>query len=367
MNYIYQLEDWPNFKWKTNEFLGLLSEARNLQGRLYGKMNSLGFEFRNEAFLNTITLDVLKSSEIEGELLNPEQVRSSIARRLGMELAATVESDRNVDGVVEMMLDATQKYYEPLSSDRLFDWHAALFPIGRSGIRKIITANWRKDLTGPMQVVSGSMGRERIHYLAPDAKQIDKEMTKFLHWFNHNEDHDFVLKAAIAHLWFITIHPFEDGNGRIARAITDMMLAKSDKSTQRFYSMSAQIRIERKDYYEILERTQKGSLDITEWLIWFLNCLTNALKSTEELLSNILFKADFWKEHSGKTLNDRQQKMLNKILDGFEGKLTSTKWAKITKCSKDSAVRDINDLIDKNILEKEESGGRSTSYRLKMR
>jgi Fic family protein len=366
MNYIYQLKGWPNFKWKTNEFLALLSEARNLQGRLYGKMDSLGFEFRNEAFLDTVTLDVLKSSEIEGELLDPAQVRSSIARKLGMELAATVKTDRNVEGVVEMMLDATQKYFEPLSADRLFDWHAALFPTGRSGIRKITTANWRQDINGPMQVVSGSLGREKIHYQAPDANQVEKEMTKFINWFNHNEDNDLVMKAAIAHLWFITIHPFEDGNGRIARAITDVMLAKSDKSTQRFYSMSAQIRVERNNYYEILEKTQKGGLDITEWLIWFLNCLINALKSTEEVLSNILLKADFWKEHSGKILNDRQQKILNKIWDGFEGKLTSAKWAKIAKCSKDSAVRDINDLIDKNILEKEESGGRSTSYRLKI-
>jgi Fic family protein len=365
MNYIHQLEDWPNFKWKTEEFLGLLSEVRNSQGRLFGRMDSLGFDLRNEAFLDTITLDVLKSSEIEGEILNPEQVRSSIARKLGLEYAGAVASDRNVDGVVEMMLDATQKYHQPLSADRLFDWHAALFPTGRTGIRKITIADWRKDSTGPMQVVSGSMGREKVHFQAPDAKYVEKEMIKFLDWLNNDDKNDLVMKAAIAHLWFITIHPFEDGNGRIARAITDMVLAQSDKSEQRFYSMSAQIRIERKEYYEILEKTQKGNLDITEWMVWFLNCMINALKSSEEVLSDILFKADFWKKHAKIKLNERQKKLLNKILDGFEGKLTSSKWSKIAKCSKDSAIRDINDLIDKNILEQEELGGRSTSYRLR--
>ena len=365
MSYIYQLDEWPKFKWKTEKFLGLLTEARNLQGRLFGRMDSLGFELRNEAFLDTITLDVLKSFEIEGEILNPEQVRSSVARKLGLEFAGAVESDRNVDGVVEMMLDVTQKYHEPLNSERLFDWHAALFPTGRSGIRKITIADWRKDTTGPMQVVSGSMGREKVHFQAPDAKYVEREMIKFLDWLNNDKKNDFVMKAAIAHLWFITIHPFEDGNGRIARAITDMILAQSDKSEQRFYSMSAQIRIERKEYYEILEKTQKGNLDITQWMVWFLNCLINALKSSEEVLSDILFKADFWKKHAGIKLNERQKKLLNKILDGFEGKLTSAKWAKIAKCSKDSAIRDINDLIDKNILEQGESGGRSTSYRLK--
>ncbi|WP_367275745.1 Fic family protein [Marivirga sp.] len=365
MNYIHQLEDWPNFKWNTEEFLGLLTEARNLQGRLFGKMDSLGFELRNEAFLDTITLDVLKSSEIEGEFLNEEQVRSSVARKLGIEFAGTVASDRNVDGVVEMLLDATQKYYQPLSADRLFDWNAALFPTGRSGIRKITVADWRKDTTGPMQVVSGLMGREKIHFQAPSAIHVEKEMNSFLDWFNNSDESDLVLKAAIAHLWFVTIHPFEDGNGRMARALTDMLLAQSDKSEQRFYSMSAQTRVERKGYYEILEKTQKGNLDITDWIVWFLKCLINALKSTEDILSEILYKSDFWKANADKKLNDRQKKLLNKILDGFEGKLTSAKWAEIAKCSKDSAIRDINDLIDKNILEQEESGGRSTSYRLR--
>jgi Fic family protein len=363
--YIYQQDDWPNFKWNSDEFVGLLSEARNLQGRLFGKMESLGFDLRNEAFLDTLTLDVLKSSEIEGEFLNSDQVRSSVARKLGMEIAGSVESDRDVDGVVEMMIDATQNCFKPLTKERLFDWHAALFPTGRSGMSKIIVADWRKDTTGPMQVVSGAMGKEKVHFQAPDSSRVDNEMSMFLDWFNNNIENDLVLKAAIAHLWFVTIHPFDDGNGRIARALTDMLLAQSDKSTQRFYSMSAQIRLERKQYYEILEKTQKGNLDITEWIKWFLNCLINSLKSTDIVLNRVLFKAEFWRKHSNTIINERQKKLLNKILDGFEGKLTSSKWAKIAKCSKDTAIRDINDLISKDILKKEEGGGRSTSYVLK--
>jgi len=328
-------------------------------------MESLGFDLRNEAFLDTLTLDVLKSSEIEGEFLNPDQVRSSVARKLGMEIAGSVESDRDVDGVVEMMLDATQNCFKPLTKERLFDWHAALFPTGRSGMSKITVADWRKNTTGPMQVVSGAMGKEKVHFQAPDSSRVDNEMSLFLDWFNNNIENDLVLKAAIAHLWFVTIHPLDDGNGRIARALTDMLLAQSDKSTQRFYSMSAQIRLERKQYYEILEKTQKGNLDITEWIKWFLNCLINSLKSTDIVLNRVLFKAEFWRKHSNTIINERQKKLLNKILDGFEGKLTSSKWAKIAKCSKDTAIRDINDLISKDILKKEEGGGRSTSYGLK--
>jgi Fic family protein len=364
--FIHQQVNWPNFTWKNDEIVNLLSEARNLQGRLIGKMESLGFDLRNEALLDTLTLDVLKSSEIEGEYLNPDQVRSSIARRLGMEIAGSVESDRNVDGVVEMMLDATQNCFKPLTAERLFDWHAALFPTGRSGMYKITVADWRKDTTGPMQVVSGALGKEKVHFQAPDSILVEKEMNQFLDWFNNNSKIDLVIKAAIAHLWFVTIHPFEDGNGRITRALTDMLLAQSDKSNQRFYSMSAQIRIERKEYYEILEKTQKGNLDITEWIQWFLNCLINALKSTDSLLIRVLFKADFWTKHAGVLINERQKKLLNKLLDGFDGKLTSSKWAKIAKCSKDTAIRDINDLIDKNILQKEAAGGRSTNYELKI-
>lgn len=361
--FIHQRDNWPEFTWNSNDFLDLLSEARNLQGRLIGKMETLGFDLRNEALLDTLTLDVLKSSEIEGEFLNPNQVRSSIARRLGMEIAGAVESDRNVDGIVEMMLDATQKCFDPLTADRLFDWYAALFPTGRSGMYKITVADWRKDTTGPMQVVSGAMGKEKVHFQAPDSDLVEKEMTRFIDWFN-NSKVDLVIKAAIAHLWFVTIHPFEDGNGRITRALTDMLLAQSDKSNQRFYSMSAQIRLERKQYYEILEKTQKGSLDITDWISWFLNCLTIALKSTDSVLTRVLFKADFWQKHIDTVINDRQRKLLNKLMDGFDGKLTSSKWAKIAKCSKDSAVRDINDLIEKGILQKKSAGGRSTNYEL---
>ncbi len=363
--FIHQSDNWPNFSWKLEEFINLLSEVRNLQGRIMGRMESLGFDLRNEATLETLTLDVLKSTEIEGEYLNPDQVRSSIARRLGLEIAGSVESDRNVDGVVEMMLDATQNCFKPLTAERLFDWHAALFPTGRSGMYKITVANWRTDSTGPMQVVSGAMGKEKVHFQAPDSSLVESEMSRFLNWFNKSSELDLVLKASVAHLWFVTIHPFDDGNGRITRALTDMLLAQSDRSSQRFYSMSAQIRLERKQYYEILEKTQKGNLDITDWIKWFLNCLLNALKSTDTILNRVLFKADFWTRHAKTIMNERQKKLLNKILDGFEGKLTSSKWAKIAKCSKDTAIRDINDLINKNILKKDEAGGRSTNYELK--
>ena len=363
--FIHQTANWPNFTWRLDECVNLLSEVRNLQGRLIGKMGSLGFDLRNEALLDTLTLDVLKSTEIEGEILNPDQVRSSIARRLGMVIAGSVESDRNVDGMVEMMVDATQNCYNPLTAERLFDWHAALFPTGRSGMYRITVADWRKDTTGPMQVISGAIGKEKVHFQAPDSSLVETEMMQFLHWFNKAEGIDLVMKAAIAHLWFVTIHPFEDGNGRITRALTDMLLAQSDKSTERFYSMSAQIRLERKQYYEILEKTQKGNLDVTEWIKWFLNCLIDALNSTEFILKQILFKADFWHKHATIIINERQKRLLNKVLDGFDGKLTSSKWAKIAKCSKDTAIRDINDLIEKGMLQKEEAGGRSTNYELK--
>ncbi len=359
--YIYEQDNWPYFTWDNKRVLQKLGETRNLQGRLLGKMETLGFDLQNEAVLDTLTLDVLKSSEIEGEFLEREQVRSSIARKLGLDIAGTVYSDRNVEGVVEMMLDATQRYTAPLTLDRLFDWHAALFPTGRSNMYKITVAGWRKD---PMQVVSGAMGKEKVHYEAPKPELVAQEMDNFLYWFENENELDLVLKAAIAHLRFLTIHPFEDGNGRIARAITDMLLARSDKSVQRFYSMSAQIRVERNEYYNILEKTQKGHLDITEWILWFLNCLINAINATENILSKVLYKAEFWKEHSTTILNERQQRMINKLLDGFTGKLTSSKWAKINKCSQDTALRDIQDLIKKNILQKEASGGRSTNYAL---
>lgn len=327
-----------------------------------GKMEALGFELRSEAVLDTLTMDVLKSSEIEGELLDTEQVRSSLARRLGIEIAGLVESDRHVDGVVDMMLDATQHYKRPLTAERLFGWHAALFPTGYSGLYKIKTGGWRD---GPMQVVSGAMGKERVHFEGPEAKLVDREMKRFIRWFNKEEKFDPVLKAAVAHVWFLTIHPFDDGNGRIARALTDMLLARADGSPQRFYSMSARIRVMRKGYYEILEKTQRGDLDVTGWLLWFFDCLSGALKSTETLLANVLFKADFWNAHALADFNGRQKRMLNKLLDGFEGKLTSSKWAKIAKCSADTALRDIQDLVARNILRKEEAGGRSTSYVLR--
>ncbi len=362
--YIHQKKDWPNFKWDSEDIVNLLSEARNLQGRLQGKMEALGFELRNEALLDTLTLDVLKTSEIEGELLNHDQVRSSIARKLGMEIVGSVESDRNVDGVVEMMLDATQNCFKPLTKTRLFDWHAALFPTGRNGIYKIIVGDWRKDTTGPMQVISGPMGKEKVHFEAPNSDLLEKEMSSLLNWFSQNNKIDLVLKASIAHLWFVTIHPFDDGNGRITRALTDMLLAQADKSNQRFYSMSAQMRIERKQYYDILEKIQKGDLNITNWIQWFLQCLINALNSTEEVLVKVLFKGNFWQIHSKTIINERQKKLINKLLDSFDGKLTSSKWAKIAKCSKDTAIRDINDLIEKEILRKEEAGGRSTNYEL---
>ncbi|MBK9510221.1 MAG: Fic family protein [Cytophagaceae bacterium] len=362
--YMYQNPDWPAFFWEDSQILRQLGEVRHLQGKLLGKMESLGFELQNEALLNTLTMDVLKSTEIEGEFLNPGQVRSSLARRLGLEIAGTVPSDRNVDGMVDMMLDATQNNSQILDEERLFGWHSALFPSGRSGLYKIQVGTWREDTTGPMQVVSGAIGREKVHYQAPDSEKVPFEMERFIEWFNSDSKIDEVIKSAVAHLWFVTIHPFNDGNGRVTRALTDMLLARADKSKQRFYSMSAQIRLERKSYYDILEKTQKGDLNITDWLLWFLDCLIKALKSTETVLVRVLTKADFWQKQKDTDLNVRQKLMLNKLLDGFEGKLTSSKWAKITNTSTDTALRDIQDLQNKNILKKDEAGGRSTNYEL---
>lgn len=336
-----------------------------MQGRMVGKMQALGFELRNEANLHSLTLDVLKSSEIEGEMLNVDQVRSSIARRLGLDISGLVPSDRNVDGVVEMMLDATQRFEQPLTAERLFGWHASLFPTGWSGMYKILVATWRDDSTGPMQVVSGAMGKETVHFQAPEASKVQAEMHRFLDWFNREDGEDPVIKAGLAHLWFLTVHPFEDGNGRIARALTDMLLARGDGSSQRFYSMSAQIRLLRREYYEILERSQRGSLDITSWLQWFLECLMDALEATEETLAGVFRRHEFWLKHQSTPLNDRQRLMLRKLMDRFEGKLNSSKWAKMAKCSEDTALRDIQDLMEKGILQKETAGGRSTSYALK--
>lgn len=363
--YIHQNKKWPKFIWDSNALLPLLTNVRHKQGRLKGYMEMLGFAMRNETTLQTLTIDVLKSTEIEGELLNPDQVRSSVARQLGMEVAGLIPDDRNVEGVVEMMLDATQNYNDTLTKDRLFGWHGALFPTGRSGMHKIIVGNWRSNDKGPMQVVSGAMGWEKVHYEAPDANRLNHEMKVFFKWFNSRHEMDHVLKSAIAHLWFVTIHPFDDGNGRIARALADMQLAKADNDAQRFYSMSAQIRVERKGYYEILEKTQKGNLDITEWLMWYLNCLDRALNTTDERLQSVLRKTRFWDDYAEAEINERQRLMINKLFDGFDGKLTSSKWAKITKCSTDTALRDLNDLLEKGVLLKEDAGGRSTNYVLK--
>lgn len=341
-----------------------LADVRHRQGRLTGRMEALGFTLRNEAVLATLTLDVLKSSEIEGENLDAEQVRSSIARRLGIEIAGARPADRDVEGVVEMMLDATQNFSQPLTRKRLFGWHASLFPTGYGGIHPIRVGTWRDDSKGAMQVISGSVGREKVHFEAPAAHRIPDEMRSFLNWASKSDSTDPVIRAALAHLWFITIHPFDDGNGRIARAIADWALARSEGSAQRFYSLSSQIRLERSAYYDILERTQKSSLDITEWMEWFLGCLGRAIAGTEETLSAVFAKARFWETHAGATINDRQKKVLNRLLDGFEGKLTSSKWAIIAKCSQDSAQRDIQLLIDQNILIKDPAGGRSTSYSL---
>ena len=363
--YIHALPGWPGYRWDHKTLAGPLAALRHRQGRLIGRMETLGFSLRAEATLQTLTLDVLKSSEIEGEILDRDQVRSSIARRLGMDIGALAPVDRNVEGVVEMMLDATQNYDAPLTTERLFGWHASLFPTGYTGIRKIAVGRWRDDAKGPMQVVSGPIGRERVHFQAPAAKHLKKEMTAFLKWFNDTDDTDPVLRAGLAHLWFVTIHPFDDGNGRIARAIADMALARSEESPQRFYSMSAQIRIERKTYYDMLEKTQKGDLDVTPWLEWFFGCLNHAFDATEKTLGSVLHKARFWKTHANTRFNDRQRLMLNKLLDGFEGKLTSSKWAMIAKTSQDTALRDIGELVERGILAKDAGGGRSTSYSLR--
>jgi Fic family protein len=359
--YIYQSSSWPQFTWNDQEINHVLGKVRHLQGKISGQMSTLGFSMKEETKLSTLTLDVVKSSEIEGELLNYDQVRSSIARRLGLENAGMVQADRKVEGVVEMLLNATQKFEEPLDHERLFGWHAALFPAGWSGMHRIDTGCYRK---GEMQVVSGPMGKEKIHYQAPSHAIVKKEMDTFLDWLNGDAKMDAVLKAAVAHFWFIIIHPFDDGNGRIARAVSDMLLARSENSSQRFYSLSNQILTEKKAYYQVLQKVQHSDGDITEWLNWFLNCLYRALISTEETLERVLQKAHFWDKHKDTILNSRQRLMLNKLWDGFDGKLKTSKWSNITKCSADTALRDIRDLIEKGILRQEEGGGRSTNYEL---
>ena len=361
IKYIYQYNNWPSFTWNEKEIQVILGKVRYLQGKVFGQISTLGFSVKEETLLSTLTLDVLKSSEIEGEILNYEQVRSSIARKLGLDYAGMIYPDRNVEGVVEMMFDATQNYQKPLGEERLFGWHASLFPTGRSGMYKIDAGCYRK---GEMQVVSGPIGKEKILYQAPSPKQVKNEMDRFLEWFNRDTKIDLVIKSAIAHFWFIIIHPFDDGNGRIARTISDLLLARSENSSQRFYSLSNQIQIDRKVYYNILQKTQHKDGEITEWLVWYLNCLFCALENTELTVEKVLYKADFWDKIKNTELNSRQRLMLNKLLDGFEGKLKTSKWAKITKCSQDTALRDMKDLIEKGILRQEKPGGRSTNYEL---
>jgi Fic family protein len=361
--FIYERKEWPRFTWDTKQLAEPLAAIRHRQGRLIGSMEALGFNLRQEAVLQTLTADVLKTNEIEGEQLDAEQVRSSIARRLGMDVGALNPVDRNVEGVVEMMLDATGRYDQALTADRLFGWHAALFPTGRSGMVKINTGAWRDDGNGTMQIVSGPVDRERVHFQAPAAAKLDGEMKAYLDWFNMDASNDPVLKAGIAHLWFVTIHPFDDGNGRIARAIPDMSLARSEDSPQRFYSMSAQIRQERKSYYEILEETQKG-LDITPWMAWFLNCLGSAIEGAHTTLAAVFAKARFRERIADTAINERQRMILNRLLDGFEGKLTTSKYAKLTKSSNDTAPWDVLFLVENGILVRKPEGGRSTSYDL---
>lgn len=359
--YIYEYKNWTDFSWKDKAINFVFGEVRHLQGKILALMSAVGWSMQEETSLTNLTLDVVKSSEIEGEVLNYDKVRSSIARQLGIEGVEWLSAGRNIEGVVEMILDATQRHEKPLTKERLFGWHNALFPTGMSGSYKIEVAKYR---TGEMQIVSGAMGKEKVHYEAVKAEKVEVEMDKFLNWFNNEDTLDPVLKAAIAHFWFIIIHPFDDGNGRIARAITDLQLARADKSKQRFYSMSAQMLNERKQYYDILKKEQYSNGNITEWLSWFLNCLKHALQTTENTIQNVLRKAEFWKLHENTSINERQRIILNMLFDGFEGKLQTSKWAKITKTSTDTALRDIKDLVEKGILQQTNEGGRNVNYKL---
>ena len=361
MRYIHDYENWWQFRYDSELIVNDLGRVRAKQGQLIGRMLSLGFDSQDEAMLSNMSLELVRSSEIEGEVLNLAEVRSSIARRLGIETAGLVPVSRYIEGVVEMQLDATQNYDKPLTHDRLFGWHNVLFPTGMSGLYRIDVGKYR---SGDMQVVSGAMGKEKVHYQAPAAHRVPAEMDRFIDWVNNNHEIDPVLKAAIAHLWFVSIHPFDDGNGRIARALTDMLLARSEDCSKRFYSISAQIKLQQKEYYQVLERTQYGDGDITSWLLWFLRCFEHALDSTHETLAAVMRKAAFWERHRDVDFNERQRKLLSMQFDGFFGKLTSSKWAKIAKCSSDTALNDINDLIAKGILRKANAGGRSTNYTL---
>ncbi len=364
MPFIYEKPGWPQLMWNADALADPLAAVRHKQGRLLGKMESLGFDLQSEASLTVLTSDVVKSSAIEGESLNPEEVRSSIARRLGLDAAGLPQGGRDVEGIVEMMLDATQHFDDPLTSERLFSWHAALFPTGHSGMWRITVGAWRTGEAGPMQVVSGPIGREKVHFEAPRADRLESEMAKFLEWFNAPASVDPVLKAGMAHFWFVTIHPFDDGNGRIARAIADMSLARADGTSQRFYSMSSEIEAERKEYYLRLESAQRGGLDITLWMEWFLGCLDRAIVSADITLASVLHKAKLWRALNQRPVNERQRLVLNRLLDDFKGHLTTSKYAKLAKCSPDTALRDIHDLLDRGIILQNPGGGRSTSYRL---
>ena len=362
--YIWQAKDWPNWRYDLATLAGSMTEVSRAQGLLMGRLADVGMALRDQASLVTLTEDVIKTSEIEGETLNVESVRSSIARRLGVDIGALAPVDRHVEGVVEMVLDATANCQAPVARERLFGWHAALFPTGYSGLSRINVGAWRDDASGPMQVVSGPIGRQRVHFEAPPADRLQTETSRFLDWVNGTSNEPPLIKAGLGHLWLITLHPFDDGNGRIARAIGDLLLARADGNTQRFYSLSAQLQREREAYYDILERTQKQSMDVTEWLAWFLDALHRAVGQAQHTLDAVLMKARFWQRWATTPLNERQVKLLNRLLDGFEGKLTSSKWAAIAKCSPDTALRDITDLLARDVLQKSDAGGRSTSYEL---
>lgn len=365
VTYIHELPDWPNFTWRQEELIDQLAEIRYQQGLLLGRMEAIGFDLKTEAELNALTDTVVKTSEIEGEVLTADEVRSSVASRLGVDIGGPPPSEnRNVDGIVDLMIDAAENCYAPLTKERLLSWHAQLFPYGWSNIGHITVGDWRKPGKGPMRVVSGRPGRERVHFVAPSEDRLEHEMQAFIKWFNALRRSDNILKAALAHLWFVTIHPFDDGNGRIARAIADLALARSDGVSQRFYSMSSQIRKERNDYYEILQLSQKGSMDITNWIVWFLDCLGRAIEAAHDTVSASIARVRFWDGLTEVEINDRQRKILRRLVNGFDGKMTTMRWARITRCSQDTALRDITDLIGKGVLEKGSAGGRSTSYAL---
>jgi len=362
--YVWQAPDWPSWRYDLANLAIPLAEVSRAQGLLLGRLSDVGLDLRAQASLSALTEDVVKTSEIEGEQLNVASVRSSIARRLGVDIGALAPVDRHAEGVVEMVLDATSNYTAPVSRQRLFGWHAALFPTGYSGLAKIQVGAWRDDAGGPMQLVSGPLVRRQVHFEAPPADRLEEETGRFIDWVNAASGEPPLVKAGLAHLWFVTLHPFDDGNGRIARAVGDLLLARADGSPQRFYSLSAQIQQERKAYYDILERTQKGTLDVTPWLAWFLDTLHRAVDQAQHTLDAVLAKVRFWQRFAGTPMNERQVKLLNRLFDGFEGKLTSSKWAKIANCSPDTALRDINELLAHGVLRKTAAGGRSTHYEL---